>query len=52
VSSDHHGDGKVDHELGCNTTAPDPLRRLLDLAAAATLASGRETPRVLGAVCS
>jgi 3',5'-nucleoside bisphosphate phosphatase len=51
-SSDHHGDGKVDHELGCNTTAPDQLRRLLDLAAAAAAASGRDTPRVLGAVCS
>ena len=25
-SSDYHGTGKVDHELGCNTTAPDQLR--------------------------
>jgi predicted metal-dependent phosphoesterase TrpH len=51
-SSDHHGDGKVDHDLGCNTTAPAELRRLLDLAAAAAAASGRETPRVLGPVRS
>jgi predicted metal-dependent phosphoesterase TrpH len=28
-SSDYHGTGKVDHELGCNTTAPDQLERLL-----------------------
>jgi 3',5'-nucleoside bisphosphate phosphatase len=47
-SSDHHGAGKVDHDLGCNTTAPDQLDRLLDLAAAAATASGRATPRVLG----
>ncbi len=31
-SSDYHGTGKTDHELGCNTTAPDQLDRLLDLA--------------------
>lgn len=43
-SSDHHGDGKVDHDLGCHTTAPDQLERLLDLAAAAALASGRDAP--------
>jgi len=24
-SSDYHGTGKVDHDLGCNTTAPDVL---------------------------
>ena len=34
-SSDYHGTGKVDHDLGCNTTAPDQLDRLLDLAARA-----------------
>lgn len=28
-SSDHHGTGKVDHPLGCNTTAPAELERLL-----------------------
>jgi hypothetical protein len=31
-SSDHHGLGKNDHELGCNTTAPDQYERLLELA--------------------
>ena len=46
-SSDHHGLGKVDHELGCHTTAPEELERLLDLAAAAALASGRRTPEVV-----
>jgi predicted metal-dependent phosphoesterase TrpH len=48
-SSDHHGTGKVDHGLGCNTTAPDQLERLLDLAAQAAESSGRRTPQVLGA---
>lgn len=33
-SSDHHGLGKVDHDLGVNTTAPDQLERLLSLAGA------------------
>jgi 3',5'-nucleoside bisphosphate phosphatase len=33
-SSDHHGAGKVDHELGCNTTDPEEYQRLLELAAA------------------
>jgi 3',5'-nucleoside bisphosphate phosphatase len=47
-SSDYHGDGKVNHELGCNTTEPDQLERLLDLAAKAAVASGRSTPRVVG----
>jgi predicted metal-dependent phosphoesterase TrpH len=27
-SSDYHGDGKADHELGCNTTAPEEFERL------------------------
>ena len=27
-ASDYHGDGKVDHELGCNVTAPAELGRL------------------------
>jgi predicted metal-dependent phosphoesterase TrpH len=47
-SSDYHGLGKVDHELGCNTTAPDQLERLLDLAAGAAEASGRTPPAVVG----
>jgi len=46
-SSDYHGDGKVDHDLGCNTTAPEQLERLLDAAAAASAASGRPTPAVV-----
>jgi predicted metal-dependent phosphoesterase TrpH len=46
-SSDYHGVGKIDHELGCNTTAPDQLDRLLGLAAAAAAASGRDVPAVL-----
>lgn len=29
-SSDYHGTGKVDHELGCNTTDPEQWRRLQD----------------------
>ncbi len=34
-SSDYHGAGKVDHELGCNTTAPEELARIRELAAVA-----------------
>lgn len=29
-SSDHHGTGKVDHDLGCNTTHADQFDRLMD----------------------
>ena len=47
-SSDYHGLGKIAHDLGCNTTAPDQLDRLLDLAAGAAEASGRTTPAVVG----
>jgi predicted metal-dependent phosphoesterase TrpH len=47
-SSDYHGLGKVDHDLGRNTTAPDQLDRLLDLAAGAAEASGRASPMVVG----
>jgi predicted metal-dependent phosphoesterase TrpH len=46
-SSDYHGAGKRDHDLGCNTTAPEEYERLLDLAEAASAASGRKTPEVL-----
>lgn len=46
-SSDHHGTGKVDHELGCNTTAPEEYARLLELAAAARASSGRASPEVV-----
>jgi 3',5'-nucleoside bisphosphate phosphatase len=38
-SSDYHGAGKVDHDLGCNTTAPEELDRIRELADAAR--SGR-----------
>ena len=31
-SSDHHGTGKLDHELGCNTTDPEEYERLIALA--------------------
>lgn len=46
-SSDFHGDGKVDHELGCNLTDPRQLRRLLEAAAASAAASGRDVPEVI-----
>ncbi len=46
-SSDHHGAGKVDHELGINTTAPEEYARLLELAAAAAAAARRSTPEVV-----
>src|ERR671916_894536 len=29
-SSDYHGTGKLDHELGCNTTDPDVYEALMD----------------------
>lgn len=32
-SSDHHGLGKVDHDLGCETTSPDAYRRIVARAA-------------------
>jgi predicted metal-dependent phosphoesterase TrpH len=47
-SSDHHGLGKHDHELGCHTTAPDQYERLLALAEASAARSGRAAPQVLG----
>ena len=46
-SSDYHGTGKVDHEVGCNTTDPEQLSRLVELAAASAAASGRKAPEVL-----
>ncbi len=46
-SSDHHGLGKVDHDLGCHTTVPEQYERLLDRAAAAASASGRGVPEVV-----
>lgn len=46
-SSDHHGTGKVDHDLGINTTSPEDYQRLLELAAAAAARSGRPAPDVI-----
>ncbi len=46
-SSDHHGTGKVDHDLGCHTTDPEQYGLLLARAAAASAASGRATPEVV-----
>jgi hypothetical protein len=46
-SSDHHGTGKFNHDLGCNTTDPAEYERLVDLATAAAAASGRDAPTVL-----
>jgi hypothetical protein len=46
-SSDYHGAGKRDHELGCNTTAPEQYERLVELARSSADASGRRAPEVL-----
>jgi predicted metal-dependent phosphoesterase TrpH len=46
-SSDHHGGGKTDHDLGCNTTAGDQLEALLALASTTGRAAGRMTPGVV-----
>lgn len=40
-SSDHHGAGKIGHALGCETTAPEQLERLLEQARANATAAGR-----------
>ncbi|HSK26179.1 MAG TPA: PHP domain-containing protein [Jiangellales bacterium] len=47
-SSDHHGDGKVDHPLGVNTTAPEEYEDLLARAAGAARAAGRTAARPPG----
>jgi 3',5'-nucleoside bisphosphate phosphatase len=46
-SSDHHGTGKVGHDLGCNTTDPDEFARLVDLARASAARSGRPAPALV-----
>jgi 3',5'-nucleoside bisphosphate phosphatase len=46
-SSDHHGTGKVGHDLGCNTTDPEEFDRLLDLARTSAARSGRRAPDVV-----
>ena len=48
-SSDHHGTGKIDHDLGVNTTAPEEYARLLERAARAAARSGRDVPTVVAA---
>jgi len=46
-SSDHHGLGKSNHGLGCNTTPVEQYERLLERAATASARSGRVTPDVV-----
>ena len=46
-SSDHHGAGKIEHDLGCNTTDPEEFARLVGLADEAARASGRDVPEVV-----
>ncbi len=46
-SSDYHGLGKTGHNLACNTTDPEQLERLLELAASAAARSARVTPSVV-----
>lgn len=43
-SSDHHGLGKVNHELGVNTTDPEQFQRLLEVAKVNAAASGAQVP--------
>jgi len=43
-SSDHHGLGKTDHDLGCNTTAPDQFEALLAAAKANAAQSAASPP--------
>ena len=46
-ASDYHGVGKLDHELGCNLTAPPQFEALVELAETTGRASARPTPRVV-----
>jgi predicted metal-dependent phosphoesterase TrpH len=46
-SSDYHGTGKVDHDLGCNTTSVEQYDRLLAQAAANASRSGRQVAEVV-----
>ncbi|TDD23190.1 PHP domain-containing protein [Kribbella turkmenica] len=45
-SSDHHGVGKIDHELGVNSTEPEQFERLLEVAKANAAASEAKVPEV------
>lgn len=46
-SSDYHGIGKIDHDLGVNLTAPEEFERLVDLAEVSGRESGRDVPTLL-----
>jgi predicted metal-dependent phosphoesterase TrpH len=46
-SSDFHGTGKINHDLGCNVTEAAEFDRLLAAAAENARASGRAVPRVV-----
>jgi predicted metal-dependent phosphoesterase TrpH len=43
-SSDHHGAGKIDHDLGVNGTEPEQFQRLLDVAKTNAGASSANSP--------
>jgi 3',5'-nucleoside bisphosphate phosphatase len=43
-SSDHHGRGKIDHDLGVNSTEPEQLERLLEVAKVNATASDAQAP--------
>ncbi|MFF0343780.1 PHP domain-containing protein [Kribbella sp. NPDC004875] len=43
-SSDHHGAGKIDHDLGVNSTEPDQFERLLEVAKTNAAASDAQVP--------
>ncbi len=47
-ASDYHGDGKVNHDLGCNLTTPEEFARLLSIAADHARAAARDVPAVVG----
>lgn len=46
-ASDYHGDGKVNHELGCNLTSPAEFERLLAVADRNGAAADRPVPEVV-----
>lgn len=43
-SSDHHGAGKIDHDLGVNTTTPEQFERLLEVAKENATAAAARAP--------
>ncbi|MEI8410121.1 MULTISPECIES: PHP domain-containing protein [unclassified Kribbella] len=43
-SSDHHGDGKIDHDLGVNSTEPEQFERLLEVAKSNAAAADATVP--------